>query len=565
MSAVVVDRRHYTWDDARLELDGQPGGGINIAHEAVRRHAQSVRRDQIALRFIRSDRSFADYTYDKLNAEVSRFACVLRSLGIRDGHTVAVLLGRVPELYIAALGTWMRTAMFCPLFAAFGPEPIRQRMQRGNVQILVTTTEMFERKVWHMLSALPILQKVLLTDAPAHMAPNVLSLPLLMKQSDTDHVIPRTSLMTPASLHFTSGTTGLPKGAVHVHQGVLAHVATARSVLELRDGDMFWCTADPGWVTGTSYGIIAPLVCGVSSIVDEAEFDASRWYSLLEEHRVTVWYTAPTAVRRLMRLKIKPRESFDLSSLRSIHCVGEPLPADAVRWGMEVLGMPILDNWWQTETGGIMIANTPSMQVKPGSMGLPVTGVTAAIAEVTPTDLRIVDTPDTKGQLVLRRDVPSLCVTYVNEQDRYKRMFRGEWYVTGDIAKRDEDGYYWYVGRGDDIIKTSGHMVGPYEVEQVLVEHRLVAEAAVVGLPDAVAGEIVRAYVVLAQGAHDSEAVRLDILADARRRLGAAIAPKEVVVVGTIPKTRSGKIMRRLLKARALGLPEGDTSTIEQG
>lgn len=565
MSVAVLDRRSYAWEDAAKELDWQPGGGINIAHEAVRRHALGVRSNHAAIRCIRQDRSFTTITYAELNAKASRFAVVLRRLGIRDGHTVAVLLGRTPELYIAALGTWMRTAMFCPLYAAFGPEPIRQRLSRGNVQVLVTTTAMFERKVWHMMSALPALQKVLLTDAPSHMAPNVLSLSLLMADADADHVIPRTDPQTPASLHFTSGTTGMPKGAVHVHGAILTHVATARSVLELRDDDVFWCTADPGWVTGTSYGIIAPLVCGVTMVVDEAEFDASRWYGILEEHRITVWYTAPTAIRRLMRLHIQPRVTFDLSALRSVHSVGEPLPADAVRWGMKMLGMPVLDNWWQTETGGIMIANTPSMSVRPGSMGLPVPGVTAAIAEVSNTEARVIETPNVQGQLVLQRDIPSLCTTYLNEDDRYKRLFRGVWYITGDIAKRDSDGYFWYVGRGDDIIKTSGHMVGPYEVERVLVEHRAVVEAAVIGMPDPVVGELVRAYVVLADGEDNSEMVRLDILAEARRRLGPAVAPKEIIIVDAIPKTRSGKIMRRLLKARAQGLPEGDTSTIEQG
>jgi len=564
VSAVVIDRRHYTWHDAVHEVDGQPGGGLNIAHEAVRRHARGTRRDHVAIRLVRQDRSVRDLTYHELDASASKFAAVLRRLGIRDGHTVAVLLPRSPELYIAALGTWMRTAMFCPLYAAFGPEPIRQRMLRGNVNVLVTTQAMFERKVWHMLSALPSLQYVILVDAAVHMAPNVFAMSLLMADADADYVIPRTDPMLPASLHFTSGTTGMPKGAVHVHRALYTHLATARNVLELHDDDVFWCTADPGWVTGTSYGIIAPLICGITMVVDEAEFDASRWYGILEEHRVTVWYTAPTAIRRLMRLHIVPHESYNLEFLRTVHSVGEPLPADAVEWGVRNLGRPILDNWWQTETGGIMIANTPSMAIKPGSMGKPVPGVSAAIAEVTATAVRILDTPDVKGQLVLKRDLPSLCTTYIQDDERYQRMFRGEWYVTGDVARCDSEGYFWYVGRGDDIIKTSGHMVGPFEVERILVEHRHVAEAAVIGIPDAVVGEMVRAYVVLRQGSIDCDDLRQDILAEARRRLGAAIAPKEVVVIDSIPKTRSGKIMRRLLKTRALGLPEGDTSTMER-
>lgn len=565
MSAIVIDRRHYTWQDASHELDGQPGGGLNIAHEAVRRHARGTRANHVAIRVVRQDRSTRNLTYGELDMQASKFAAMLRTLGVRDGHTVAVLLQRTPELYIAALGTWMRTATFCPLYAAFGPEPIRQRLVRGNATVLVTTQAMFERKVWHMMSALPALQYVILVDATVHMAPNVRALSLLMANADADYVIPRTDPMLPASLHFTSGTTGMPKGAVHVHRAVYTHVATARNVLELQDDDVFWCTADPGWVTGTSYGIIAPLVCGVTMVVDEADFDASRWYSILEEHRVTVWYTAPTAIRRLMRLHVVPQESYNLQHLRSVHSVGEPLSADAVEWGVRNLGKPVLDNWWQTETGGIMIANTPSMTVKPGSMGKPIPGVTAAIAEVTASAIRILETPDTKGQLVLHRDLPSLCTGYLQDDERYRALFRGEWYVTGDLARKDSDGYFWFVGRGDDIIKTSGHMVGPFEVERILVEHRHVAEAAVIGIPDPVAGELVRAYVVLRQDSVDCAEVRQDILAEARRRLGAAVAPKEIVVVDMIPKTRSGKVMRRLLKARALGLPEGDTSTMEQG
>jgi acetyl-CoA synthetase len=348
-----------------------------------------------------------------------------------------------------------------------------------------------------------------------------------------------------------------------VHNAVLFHYITGKYVLNFRPGDIFWCTADPGWVTGTSYGIIAPLVNGITNIVDEEEFDAARWYSILEEQKVDIWYTAPTAIRRLMRMDIRPREKYKLQNLRLILSVGEPLHAEAVRWGEKMFGMPILDNWWQTETGGIMIANFPSMNVKHGSMGKPLPGVEAAIAEVTETSFRLLHEPDQQGHLVLKKGWPSMFRAYLHDEERYQKCFRGDWYITGDLAKKDADGYYWFVGRADDIIKTSGHMVGPFEVENVLMMHDAVAEAAVIGKPDPVIGELVKAFVVLKTGFTAGEALQMDIVGFARKKLGAAVAPKELSFVNELPKTKSGKILRRLLKARELGLPEGDLSTLE--
>jgi acetyl-CoA synthetase len=319
----------------------------------------------------------------------------------------------------------------------------------------------------------------------------------------------------------------------------------------------------PWLVTGTSYGIIAPLVNGVTNIVDEEEFDAARWYSILEEQKVDVWYTAPTAIRRLMRMDILPKERYKLDHLRLICSVGEPLHAEAVLWGEKMFGMPILDNWWQTETGGIMIANYPTMKVKPGSMGKPLPGVEAAIAEVTDAELKLITEPK-QGHLVLKNGWPSMFRGYLHDEERYKKCFRGDWYLTGDLAKKDEDGYYWFVGRADDIIKTSGHMVGPFEVESAVMEHAAVAEAAVIGKPDPMIGELVKAFVVLKTGFTASEELQLEIIGHARKKLGPAVAPKEITFVEGLPKTKSGKILRRLLKARELGLPEGDISTLEQ-
>jgi acetyl-CoA synthetase len=555
----------FSWEETAQELDGLPNGkGLNIAHEAITCHSQTHLKDTVALRFIQKDRSFHDFTYSELEKKTSKFANVLENLGIQKGERVFSLMGRIPELYIVALGTLKYTAVFCPLFSVFGPEPIFQRANRGDACVIITTTLLFEKKIKQLIERLPSLRYILISDAIEHISDKVLSFSKLMEQATEDFQIPQTNPEDPALLHFTSGTTGMPKGVLHVHKAVLTHYITGKYVLDFHEGDQFWCTADPGWVTGTSYGIIAPLLHGITSIVDEEEFDATRWYSILEEHKVTIWYTAPTAIRRLMRINIKPREKFNLEHLRLILSVGEPLHAEAVIWGQENFGIPILDNWWQTETGGIMIANYPSMKVKPGSMGKPLPGVEIAIAEVSDNQLKIITEPNTQGHLVLKKGFPSLFRGYLHDEERYAKCFIGEWYLSGDLAKKDADGYFWFIGRADDIIKTSGHMVGPFEVESTLMRHPAVAEAAVIGKPEPTIGELVKAFVVLKTGNEPNEETRMDIIGFARKELGPAVAPKEIEFVESIPKTRSGKIVRRLLKARELGLPEGDISTLEQ-
>jgi pyruvate dehydrogenase E1 component alpha subunit len=367
-----------------------------------------------------------------------------------------------------------------------------------------------------------------------------------------------------ALLHFTSGTTGMPKGAVHVHNAVYHHYLSAKYALDLHRDDIFWCTADPGWVTGTSYGIIAPLLHGVTNIIDEAEFDADRWYRILETEKVTVWYTAPTAIRRLMRLDWRPREQFDLSHLRFVASVGEPLNPEAVVWGRQVLDLDIHDNWWQTETGGILIANYAAMQIRPGSMGRPLPGITAAIVRrLEDGTVEVVDKPGVDGDLAIKPGWPAMFRGYLDDDERYQKCFVDGWYISGDLATQDADGYFWFVGRADDIIKTAGHMVGPFEVESALLEHPAVAEAGVIGVPNEIIGQLVKAFVTLKPGYTESEALRRELLGFGRQRLGSAVAPKEIEFMPNLPKTRSGKIMRRLLKARELGLDEGDLSTLE--
>jgi acetyl-CoA synthetase len=559
-------RAEFSWEAARRALDGLPAGGLNIAHEAVDRHAGGARRDHLALRFIARRGAVRDFSYAELSTQSNRFANVLRLLGVAKGERVFALAGRIPELYIAALGTLKNRSVFCPLFSAFGPEPIRQRIAIGDGRVLVTTAALYKRKVAEIRGALGGLRHVLLVGSSEeiHGLAGTLDLNQLMAEAGDRFSISPTDPEDLALLHFTSGTTGTPKGAMHVHQAVVAHHMTGYYALDFHPEDVFWCTADPGWVTGTSYGIIAPLTHGITSVIDEADFDAERWYGILQNQGVSVWYTAPTAVRMLMKVGTVVIRKFDLHRLRFIASVGEPLNPEAVVWGQEAFGLPIHDNWWQTETGGIMIANYLAMDIRPGSMGRPLPGIEAAIVRRrADKSVEVIEEPDVEGELALRRGWPSMFRGYLNEEERYRKCFADGWYLTGDLARRDADGYFWFVGRADDVIKSSGHLIGPFEVESALLEHPAVAEAGVIGKPDPVAGEVVKAFVSLKSAYAPSEELRRDLLGFARKRLGAVVAPKEIDFLPSVPKTRSGKIMRRLLKARELGLPEGDLSTLE--
>jgi len=561
-------RLRFSWRSAERSLARLPGGrGLNMAYEAVDRHARSHLASRTALRFLSRDGVARDLSFAELAEQTSRFANVLRELGVGKGERVFALAGRIPELWIAALGTLKNGSVFCPLFSAFGPEPIRTRLERGDGRVLVTTDALYARKVEALRPALPKLEHVLLVGGDAApRRPGTHDLAARLATARPSFEIPDTDPDDMALIHFTSGTTGAPKAAVHVHAAVLAHRETAASALDLRPDDIFWCTADPGWVTGTSYGIIAPLALGVTSIVDEADFDAERWYEILERERVTNWYTAPTAVRMLMRAGADLAKRRDLSRLRFVASVGEPLNPEAVVWGVEALGLPIHDNWWQTETGGIMIANFASQAIRVGSMGRPVPGIEAAIvARRSDGGVDVVGEPDVTGELALRAGWPSMFRGYLHDEERYRKCFADGWYLSGDLARRDRDGYYWFIGRADDVIKSAGHLIGPFEVESALMEHPAVIEAAVIGKPDPVAGESVKAFVVLRAGHVASPTVAREIQGFARSRLGAAVAPKEIAFLDAVPKTRSGKIMRRLLRARELGLPEGDLSTLESG
>jgi acetyl-CoA synthetase len=573
LDAAGVARAAFSWDAVRAELAGtaDADAAINLGALAADRALARGLGARTALRLVPLQGAPRDLTYAELSAATNRFAHALSALGVGRGARVFVLAGRCAALYVAVLGALKNGSVVTPLFSAFGPEPIATRIAIAQADVLVTTEALYRRKIEKQRGTLaPSLKHVVLIGEPGRptAVPGTLDYETLMAAA-SDAPPPAAAATRGedmALLHFTSGTTGTPKGAVHVHGAAATHYATGRYALDLHDDDIYWCTADPGWVTGMSYGILAPLMHGVTSIVDEAEFDAERWYRILQEQGVTVWYTAPTAIRMLMKAGADIARKYAFPKLRFVASVGEPLNPEAVWWGKDVFGLPIHDNWWQTETGGIMIANTPAMDIKPGSMGRPLPGVEAAIVRrADDGTVSVVTEPDVEGELALRRGWPSMFRGYLGQDERYRKCFAGEWYLSGDLARRDADGCYWFVGRADDVIKSAGHLIGPFEVESALMEHPAVAEAGVIGKPDAVVGEVVKAFVSLKQGWEAGDALRMELLGHARKRLGAAVAPKEIDFLPVLPRTRSGKIMRRLLKARELGLPEGDTSTLEAG
>ncbi|MFA6137880.1 MAG: acetate--CoA ligase [Sulfurimonas sp.] len=556
--------KEFRWESVADAFEGVPAGGLNIAHEAIDKHANGALAEKTALLWLGQNGERETYSFAQMKKETAKFANVLKTLNISKGERVFTLSPRIPQLYISVIGVLKNQSVLCPLFSQFGPEPILQRMLRGDAKVLLTTKALFKKKVVPILNELPELRYILLFDTNAHESEKVLSFSRLMEEASDTFEIPYTDPEEMSILHFTSGTTGMPKGVVHVHKAVYTHWMSGKYVLDFHPNDNYWCTADPGWVTGTSYGIITPWIHGVTNIVDESEFDAARWYRILQDEKVTVWYTAPTAIRRLMRIDSEPTKEYDLSHLRLIQSVGEPLNPEAVLWGSEKLGLPIHDNWWQTETGGIMIANLISQTIRPGSMGRALPGIEAGIVhhneDGTVTE---VSEPNKEGELALKVGFPSLFRGYLHAEEKYKSCFIGEWYISGDLAYKDEDGYFWFVGRADDIIKTSGHMVGPFEVESALMEHPAVAEAGVIGKPDEMVGQLVKAFVTLKSGYTPSDALMHELLGFGRKKLGVAVAPKEIEFQQNLPKTRSGKIMRRVLKAREMGLPEGDTSTLE--
>ena len=563
LSKYEATRKAFDWEQMYRELDWLPGGFLNKAHECIDRHANGRNGNKLAMLWEGKNGESESYTYADMKRESNKFANVLKGLGVAKGDRVFLFTDRVPELYFAIFGVLKAGAVAGPLFSAFGQDPVKDRLLDSGAKVLVTTPEL-RRRIAGILPQLPDLKHVIIINKLGRdatpMAKGDLRYEDLMANASPDFDIVPTSMYDYSIMHYTSGTTGKPKGAVHRHMAVVQQYATGKWVLDLHPDDIYWCTADPGWVTGTSYGMLAPWSNGVTQVIYEGGFRASSWYEVIQKYKVTVWYTAPTAIRMLMKSGAQVAKRHDLSSLRYINSVGEPLNPEAITWGLDAFGQGIHDNWWQTETGAILIANYAFQQIRLGSMGRPIPGVHAAILN----DKYEEVPPGTEGNLAIRPGWPSMFHTYWNNQEMYNSKFRKGWYITGDRARMDDDGYFWFVGRADDVINTAGHLVGPFEVESVLIEHPAVAEAGVIGKPDPIAMEVVKAFVSLKDGYEPTDELRRELMSFARQKLAAAVAPREIDFIPSLPKTRSGKIMRRLLKARELGLPEGDTSTLEE-
>jgi len=559
-------RGKFRWASVEKELCGdlseKKNQVYNLSHFCIDRHAFGRKKNQVAFFWEGTDGSREVYTFFDLHRLTNRFRNILQGLGIAKGDRVFIFLDRIPELYISFFGTLKFGAVVGPLFSAFGPDAIWDRLHDSEAKVVVTSPELVGR-LDEVRAKLPKLEKVILVNKrnrPFELRSHELSYEHLMAQASESYQTPRTKKNDFSIMHYTSGTTGKPKGAAHVHGSIPCQYATAKYVLDLHEDDIYWCTADPGWVTGTSYGMLGPWSNSISILVYEGGFNAEKWYQMIEKYRVTVWYTAPTAIRMLMKSGDALPKRFDLTSLRYIASVGEPLNPEAIVWGKKVLGLAIHDNWWQTETGAIMIANYPIQPIKLGSMGKPFPGVHAAIVDDVGKEMK----PGDEGHLALKPPWPSMFRTYWNKEDMYRSKFKHGWYLTGDRAWKDEDGYFWFVGRSDDVINTAGHLVGPFEVESALIEHPAVAEAGVIGKPDEERMEIVKAFVSLKEGYNASGELADEIKKFVRTRLAAHAYPREIEFVNSLPKTRSGKIMRRLLKAKELGLPIGDTSTLEE-
>ncbi|MCA9798131.1 MAG: acetate--CoA ligase [Cyanobacteria bacterium HKST-UBA04] len=554
----------YDWSQTEKALNWPRKNGYNLATLCIDGHPDEVmQRD--ALIWVSKDGKEERYTFADLKRETNKLANALTRLGIKQGDRVFTFLERVPEVYISVFAALKVQALVGPLFAAFGPEAIRDRLSDCQAKVLITSPEL-KGRFEQIMRDCPSIEYVIVVDREGtykltvETDPDVLLYSDLMASADAAFDVPHTDKNQPSIIHYTSGTTGKPKGAVHRHYSAVSQAATAKYVLDLQpETDVYWCTADPGWVTGTSYGMIGPWALGTTQLVYEGGFNPETWYKLIQDYKVTVWYTAPTAIRMLMKAGEAPVRAYDLSSLRHLLSVGEPLNPEAIVWGEAQFGHVFHDTWWQTETGCMHICNYASMTVKAGSMGRPHPGVVAGILDEDGNELEA----GQEGHLVVRPDAPSFFQTYWGRQELYDSRFKNGWYYTGDRAWRDEDGYYWFVGRADDVINTAGHLVGPFEVESALVAHPAVAEAGVIGKPDAERMEIVKAFISLKAGYEDSEKLREEIRLFVRNRLAAHAYPREIEVLEGLPKTRSGKIMRRLLKARELGLPEGDVSTLE--
>jgi acetyl-CoA synthetase len=550
-------RKSFKWSDAEKMVDWFPGGKINAAYNAVDRHAKGPRRNKIALIYDDGEGNATKMTFQQLYEMTNKFANVLKKLGVKRQDRVFFFLQRSPELYSGFLGAMKYGAIASPMFPAFGPDAIKDRLLDSGALVLVTDS-VLKKRVYEVKDELPQLKHMIVVGEDV--APNEIS---WEKEMASASAMFETVPMDPEEfmyMLYTSGTTGKPKGVVHAHKDIVQCHLSTYWVLDVHEDDIYWCTADLGWVTGVVYGVLGPWSNGTTQVGLGGRFDPERWYKTIQGYKVSVWYTAPTAVRMLMAKGDDLPKKYDLSSLRANYSVGEPLNPEGVKWAMEVFdNKPFHDTWWQTETGSILITNFPEMPIKPGSMGKPLPGIDAAIVDEAGTVLE----QGEEGNLAIKPGWPSMMRQIWKNPAKYNEYFRNGWYYTGDTAQIDKDGYFWYVGRADDVIKTAGERVGPFEVESALIEHPAVAEAGVIGKPDQLRGNIIKAFIVLTPGYKDSPQLREDIQKFVKTKLAGHAYPREIEIMEKLPKTRSGKIVRRLLRAKELGLPLGDTSTLE--
>jgi acetyl-CoA synthetase len=547
----------FHWSQVEEHFSWNKSGLVNMGHEAIDRHANSEKGNKIALYYSDHNRK-EKYSFKEMKDYSNKAGNVLKNIGVKKGDRVFIFMPRSPELYFVLLGTIKLGAIAGPLFEAFMEGAVKDRLEDSGAKVLVTTPELLGRVP---VEELPELQQVVIVGDNVKEDGPYIDFYSHFEQASKQLNIEWVDREDGMILHYTSGSTGKPKGVLHVHNAMIQHYQTAKWVLDLKEDDIYWCTADPGWVTGTSYGIFAPWLAGASNVIRGGRFSPDDWYQTIENYNVSVWYSAPTAFRMIMGAGDQIIKKYNLSSLRHVLSVGEPLNPEVVRWGIKVLNLRIHDSWWMTETGAQLICNYPSMEIKPGSMGKPIPGVKAAIVD----DLGNELPPNHMGNLAIKKGWPSMMKAIWNRPEKYESYFlAGDWYVSGDSAYMDKDGYFWFQGRVDDVIMTSGERVGPFEIESKLVEHPAVAEAGVIGKPDPVRGEIIKAFISLRAGYEQSAELQEEIRNFVKKGLAAHVAPREIEFRDQLPKTRSGKIMRRVLKAWELGLPTGDLSTMEE-
>jgi acetyl-CoA synthetase len=551
--------KNFSWDTLKSsELEFFSDGKMNAAYNAIDRHLKTYRKNKIALYWEGDENKCEKYTFEEIAYITNQFANYLKSIGIQKGDRVFIFLPRTPFLYFAFLATLKIGAIAGTLFSAFQEQALFDRLEDSEAKVLITDSNLGKR-VENIKAKLPNLKNIVNVEEPGFNE----KIASLSRDCEIEHMDQNDY----AFMLYTSGTTGKPKGVVHRHLAILSQHVSAKYVLDIKDEDTYWCTADPGWVTGIAYEILGSWSNGVTSLIFAGRFSADKWYELLQKYRITIWYTAPTAVRMLMAQGTELVKKYDLSTLRHILSVGEPLNPEAIKWGLEAYKLPFHDTWWQTETGAITVANYPCMDMKIGAMGKPFPGMIVGIVDDNGNELPL----GTEGNIAIRPGWPSMMQTVWKRPEKYDSYFVNGWYLSGDHGLLDGDGYFWFIGRADDVIKTSGERVGPFEVESALVEYPGVIEAGVIGKPDALRGEIIKAFVVLnpeeaekAKNPDYAAKLKEELSLMVKKHLAGHAYPREIEFIEKLPKTRSGKIMRRILKAKEMGLPIGDTSTLEE-